>query len=282
MAALRLRPARRLSRLLLGAVLAGCICAAGQGHAQEPPFLDNEEDYGRPMDGSALKVCIDPRDPAWEIDRDIAGAVAGLLLLEPEIYLVPDTRNTSVLDDVYAHLRGNCRAFFGFKLIAAFYPEWLTATRPYYQAHYVFVGRHPLPDRLGAIPPGTAVGATLGTAADFGFLQHNNLQPAERRWRRVPFGADDRALAAVRDGSVAAALVWGPSALPLVTGEGAAFGIVAPDPVRIAPMPVGALLLSSDTYLRQSIDRAIEALIAGGEIDAILAAHGTEGLISGF
>lgn len=248
---------------------------ASSGSAQDRPFLSNEEDFGRPVDGTELDVCIDQRDPAWQIDEAIAREIAAVLLLDPQIHYVGGGAVSSPFDEVYYYLRADCRVFFGFKLIAGHYPEWVAVTRPYYDANYVFVGLDPAIDRLSDLPPATPIGATSGTTADFQFLQFNNLQAAAQRWQRIPYGTDAQALIGLENGTVAAALVWGPSLLPQ-DGEGAPSterNILAPEPVQLPPMPVGGLLLSTDTYLRQELDTAIVALDAQGYFEDLAARY---------
>lgn len=271
---------RRFSAFRQTAMFALALAAAGAPPAaQDRPFLRNEEQFGRPIDGERLRVCIDPRDPAATIDREIAEAIASVLLLELDVYLIPDTRVTAEFDDVYILLRGDCRVVFGFKLITGFYPDWVTATRAYYNANYVFLARSPAPARLGDLPAGTPVAATLGSIADFAFLKYNNTLPAPRRWQRIPLSSDEMSIAALQGSSVDAALVWGPSALA-TAGDNLA--ILDPSPVRVSPMPVGALLLSTDSFLRVSIDQAISALIDEGAITRIVESHDAASVLSGF
>ncbi|SDG69768.1 substrate-binding periplasmic protein [Pelagibacterium luteolum] len=257
------------------ALLVAFALAAGSATAQDRPFLYNEEDFGRPVDGTELDVCIDQRDPAWQIDEAIAREIAAVLLLDPQIHYVGGAAVTSPFDDVYYYLRAQCRVFFGFKLIAGHYPEWVAVTRAYYDANYVFVGSDPNVARLGDLPPRTAIGTTSATSADFLFLQFNNLQPTAQRWRRIPFGTDAQTLSALESGTIAAALVWGPSLLDLTDGDALPPDVqfIAPDPVQLSPMPVGGLLLSTDTYLRQEIDTAIVALQAQGYLDQLVAQY---------
>ncbi|HTN64082.1 MAG TPA: transporter substrate-binding domain-containing protein [Devosia sp.] len=259
-------------RLLLVAALFvfGPFTAA---FAQDKPVLPDEERYGRPSDDFSLRFCVDPRDPGWMFDQAMGEAIAGALLLEPKVHVITDTMVTADFDDIYRHLLGDCSVYFGFKLIAGGYPDWVTVTRAYYQTGYVLVAKAPAPARLADIPPHTALGASMGSTADFRLIQYNNSLPATQRWRRFPMGSDEQALQAVVDDGVAAALVWAPSwfALSKTHPEFAALETVAPEPLTIPPMPVGALLLSRDVFLRTNIDQAIGALIADGTVAKLLA-----------
>ncbi len=68
-----------------------------------------------------------------------------------------------------------------------------------------------------------------------------------------------------------AALVWGPA---LLADQRPGLSVISSEPIRFEPMPVGGLLLSTDTFLRQSIDDAIAALSAAGTLDELVGDHG--------
>jgi polar amino acid transport system substrate-binding protein len=84
--------------------------------------------------------------------------------------------------------------------------------------------------------------------------------------------SDEAALRALVKGQVGAALVWGPALWSLQKSEPAFAGlrIIAPAPLAPDAVNVGAAVLSSETFLRSSIDRAIAALNADGTIRTIL------------
>ncbi|MDB5623898.1 MAG: transporter substrate-binding protein [Devosia sp.] len=260
-----------------GRVLACCLIAvvglSPRIVAQDRPSLPDEEKYGRASDDYSFRFCVDPRDPGWEFDKAIGQAIAESLLLEPQMHVVADTNERAEFNDLYRHLLADCAIYFGFKLFAGGYPEWVTVTRAYYETGYVFVGKAPTPPTLGDIAPGEVLGVTIGSAADFRLVQFNNARPAEQRWRRFPMSTDLQALEAVLSGEAAAALVWGPSfyALSKTRAEIAALEIIAsPAPLSLPPVAIGGVLLSRDTFLRNTIDQAIAALVADGVVDELL------------
>src|SRR5262245_39972611 len=124
---------RVLAALLLG-VLANSALAQ-----QPPPVVPDAWKYGRRFEESTLSFCIDPRDGAWQVQQEIAEAVAGALLLQPKPYAVPNLSVVQELDDVYVMLLQSCDLYFGFKLLPQAYPSWLALTRGFYEASYVFV-----------------------------------------------------------------------------------------------------------------------------------------------
>ena len=245
--------------------------------AQEPaPFVTEAERPGRFADDFTLRYCVDQRDPAWEIDQAIGEAIAGALLTEPVAHVVEDPLVREDLDRLYRHLLQDCSIYFGFKLLPGVYPDWLTVTRPYYEVGYVLVVKHPEWKQLADIPKDQAIGPTIGTAADFRLIQYLNSLPSGERWPRFPQSSDEIAVNAVAGGSVAAALVWGPSFSALVKANPqlASLRTIALDPLPASKVPVGAVLLSTETFLRSSVDQAIESLIADGTIAGILAERG--------
>lgn len=261
--------------LTLGAAVL-LAALAGSASAQEPvPFVPDASLPGRFADDFTLRYCIDPRDPAWEVDRDIAIAIAGALLVEPAEFVVEDPSVRESLDRLYTHLLQDCAIYFGFKLLPGLYPEWLTVTRPYYNVGYVLVTASPDWSSLGDIPPGTPISPTLGTAADFRLIQYNNSLDPARRWQRFPASSDEAALSSVISGGTEAALVWGPSlkALSATHPEYVGLRAIALDPLPTLAAPVGAVLRNTETALRTSVDRAIESLVADGTIAAIIADH---------
>lgn len=265
----------RIGLLVISALFSVFPLAA---HAQQdpPPFVVDEDTVGRFSDDFTLRYCIDPRDPSWQVDQAIAEAIAGALLIDPAPYVVPDQEVREPIDNLYRHLLADCSIYFGFKLLPGVYPEWLTVTRPYYEVGYVLAVSNPDWQKLGDIPKSLPLGPTMGTSADFRLIQYLNSLPAAERWRRFPITTDDVALDEVLSGEVAAALVWGPSfsALQAANPKYSGLRTIALDPLPASSVPVGAVLLSNETFLRSSVDQAIASLVKDGTIAKIVAEHG--------
>jgi len=243
---------------------------------EEPPFLWDENRYGRAEDTFSLSYCVDPRDPSWEADRDIGEAIADALLLEPKPFMVESPSIEIDETQLYHHLLRDCRLYFGFKLISQGYPDWLTVTRPLYELRYILLGRDGTGDALADLPPGGAIASVLGSSADLRLIQFNNSRPAAEQWKRFPYGSDEAALGALLSGEADAALVWEPTFARLLKENDryASLKVIRPEPLNLPPMPVGAVLLSEDTYLRVNVDRAIADLSTDGTIAEILERHG--------
>lgn len=259
--------------ILAAAVLA--VGAAGVAMAQLP-YVPDEWRYGRNQDNATLRYCIDPRDPDHPVAQEIARAMAAALLVQPVAYTVEDQSVTSDFDVLYRMLLEHCDVYLGFKLISEAYPDWLALSRPYYQAAYALVVADPGWQRLADVPLDRPIGATLGTTADIRLIEYLQALPAGQRWRRFPMSSDDAAIAALRDGTLAAALIWQPSlwARRQVDPALAGLRVIQSDPLPATVLGVGGALLSDQTFLRSSLDQAIAALIADGTLQAILDAQG--------
>lgn len=244
--------------------------------AAQTPYVQDEWKYGTRQDGTTLHYCIDDRDPDLPVARKIAQAIAGALLLEPKEHAVGDDWAGEDLDNVYRVLIEDCDLFLGFKLIADAYPDWLTITRGYYRTSYVLVTADPGWTALADVPLTKVIGGTIGTSADIRLIQYvAALEPAQR-WTHYPMASDEASLNGVANGTLGAAVVWGPSFWALQKGhpEFAKLRIIAPKPLPATSIDVGAVLLTRETFLRANVDQAIAALTADGTIDTILKGFG--------
>ncbi len=261
--------------LALVVLLAGL--SPHQGSAEEPefffkPFAPNHWTFGRRLDESQLRYCVDRRDPDWEVAAAIADAVASALLLEPQQYLVDRNFVAEDITKVYALLVEHCDMHLGFKLIPGGYSQWATLTRSYYEAEYVFVTNDPDIGSLGDLQSGRPIGATLGTSAHVRLVSYVSALPARDRWPVHPKGTNDLALESLLDGSADVALVWAPTLWAKQRTE-PAFSVlrrIDPRPLPPTALGVGAIMLRDETFLRTAVDEAIAALIADGTISAIL------------
>ena len=266
---------RWMVRLLIAAavLLAGLSAA----RAEEPefyfkPYAPDHWTFGRRLDESELRYCVDRRDPDWEVGATIADAIAAALLLEPKRHEIERDFVAEDITKVYALLIEHCDMQLGFKLIPGAYQQWATLTRGYYESGYVFVTLDPDLGSLGDLAPGRPIGATLGTSAHVRLVAYVSALPEADRWPAYPMGTNDRALAALLDGAVDVALVWAPSlwAKQRADPAYADLRVIAPDPLPPTRVGVGAMMLGGETFLRTAIDEAIGALIEDGTITAIL------------
>ncbi len=263
---------------LLACVALAAIFATPAAAQQEPEFYNDqpyaygEWNIGRRTDDSQFRYCVDPRDPSWEQDAEIADAIAAGLLLQPHRYVTPSEIEVEDLTKLYAILLEHCDVYMGFKLIPSGYPPWLTVTRAYNEVGYIFVTPKAGLNALSDLPPGRPVAATLGTTAHVRLASYNLSLPAQQRWPVFPYGNDQLALESVLNGSADVALVWAASfrSVQLQNSAFAAFRPIAATPLPATSLGVGGLLLRQNTFFRAAIDDAIKALTADGTIPAIL------------
>lgn len=271
---------RRLTDvLLLLALAAFCAALPASAWAQADPDFYDDQPYapgqwqiGRPLNQSDLRYCVDPRDPSWQVDGEIADAIAQILLLEPKRYVVPSQYTIEDFTKVYAILLQNCDVYMGFKLIPDGYPDWVTLTRAYDQIGYEFVTAKPEIHALADLPPGRPIAGTIGTTATIRVSAYSAALPIDKRWPVFPFNADDMALNSLLEGEADVAVVWAPSFWDKQQHDKAyaAFHAIDPNPLPPTTLGVGGLLLKQNTFLRSAIDQAISALIADGTIKSIL------------
>ncbi len=261
---------------MLMLALAGLVPAPALAQ-QEPefferPFAPEQWNIGRRTDESKLRYCVDPRDPSWEVDGAIAEAIAQALLLEPVRHVV---ESKIVLEDItklYEILLKDCDLYMGFKLIPEGYPQWVTLSRPYYEAGYVFVTADPDIHALADLAPGRPIGATMGTMAHYRLVSYLIALPAEQRWPAYPFGTNDQTLKSLLEGTVDVALVWGPDFWSRQRSDPAYAGLHTIDSAPLPPttIGVGVLMLAEQKFLRSGIDQAIAALSADGTFAKII------------
>ncbi len=248
--------------------------------AEEPEFFDRPSapgqwNIGRRLDESQLRYCVDQRDPDWQVAAAIADAIAQGLLLEPQPYVVDSQIVMQDITRVYAVMLEHCDMHMGFKLIPQGYPEWVTLTRPYYEADYVFVTADPEVNALADLVPTRAIAATMGTSAHLRLVSYLTALPVQDRWPTFPMGTNDLALQSVLNGTADVALVWAPSFWAMQQSDPAYADLHVVDPTPLPPttLGVGALMMSNQTFLRTAVDEAIAALTADGTIAEILDTH---------
>src|SRR5204862_7885068 len=97
------------------------------------------------------------RDPDLTVARKIGEAVAGALLLQPKEHVIGENVVGESLDSLYRIFLETCDVYFGFKLLADTYPEWIKVTRPYYRGSYVVVATHADWRALADVPVSQAI-----------------------------------------------------------------------------------------------------------------------------
>lgn len=266
---------------VLLAFLVASPSSAQEAEFNEVPYADGQWELGRRLDESQFRYCVDKRDPEWEVAAAVADAIAAGLLLEPQRYVVDSEIVLEDITKVYARMLEHCNVHMGFKLIPEGYGTWISLTRAYYESQYVFVTADPDLQRLGDLPPGKKIGATMGTSAHIRLVSYLTALPAEQRWPAYPFGTNELAIDSVLSGSVDLALVWAPIlwAKQQQDPAYAKLRVIGSDPLPQTTVSVGAIVLSDEKFLRSAIDEAIVALSADGTFTQIYESFGFPGTV---
>jgi polar amino acid transport system substrate-binding protein len=203
---------------------------------------------------------------------EIVDSVAGALLLEPQRYVVNSDIDDEDITKIYAIMLEHCDLHMGFKLIPGHYADWITLTRSYYHAEYVFVTADPDLQTLANLAPSRAIGPVLGTSAHIRLVSYIKALPAEDRWPIYPMGTSELMLKSLLNGTIDVGLVWAPTFWAKQHQDPAYAELHVIDPTPLPPtiLGVGALLLADKIFLRTVFDEAIKALIEDGTIAGIL------------
>src|SRR5215510_278483 len=249
-------------------------CTLAGGALAQTPFVPDDWKFGKRQEPNTLHYCVDARDPDFPVARKVGAAIASALLLAPKEHVIGEGQVTEDIENLYRVFLETCDLYLGFKLIPDAYPDWLTVSRPYYRVSYVVAATDPGWKSLADMPRSQAIGATIGTSADLRLIQYLQALLARERWSRFPMADDEAALRVVLRGTAGAALVWAPALWALQAREQdfAKLRVIAPAPLPVSTADVGAALLSNESFLRSSVDRAIASLTADGTIEALLRA----------
>jgi polar amino acid transport system substrate-binding protein len=250
----------------------GAVLAAGEPEFYDVPFANNQWNIGRRVDESKLRYCIDRRNPDWELAGEILDAVAGALLLEPQRYVVKSDIIDEDITIIYALLLEHCDIQMGFKLFPGGYADWLTLTRSYYHAEYVFVTADPDLITLADLAPTRPIGPMMGTAAHILLVSYIKALPREDRWPIYPMGTSELMLKSLLNGTIDVGLIWAPAFWAKQRQDPAYAKLHVIDPTPLPPtiLGVGALMLADKVFLRTAFDEAITALTEDGTIARIL------------
>lgn len=221
-----------------------------------------------------MVFCINTASILAEFDRDVAEAVADILLVDPVFYDVEYRDQTWPLDyaipitepEFATVLLSSCQAFAGYPYPEQDgIPEWLTISRPYFSSSFVLMVRDPDIAPLEQLPPDAVIGSRL--AAPETELLRLRIAGSSVRW--LPFTNNESLLHALEDGGIDAALVWQPAVRSLETDL-----VEAGNPLPQVHQEFAFALPSNLTYLRTQLDVAIQSLQDSGTLDEILAGHG--------
>ncbi len=264
----------------LGAVAAVILlCAPAQAQVLPPQLMTQE----RPIQGNTIRACVDDMSAGGKLDRAIAEAIGDALFLNVEF--VEALRGFPLDGDGYLaelqiQLNNDCDLFLGVAVQPNMpFPDWAVITRPYAEVPFVLVTDKPEYASLADIPYGSTIGTALASLGERVFATSVSQRPRDQRWKRLPYADFELMTTRMREGKLAAMLLWHPSLLQLAEADPtvADLKIISLDPVPTAHVEVGALVSTRNTFLRTQIDQAIGELAADGTIDRIMADLGIVG-----
>lgn len=249
-------------RSLLGIGLSFLL--AGHVLAQAPFVPPEFYNSIRPDFGNRLPLCILPESATAERDRETASEIARILLLEPEI--VEIEADMGMLDEagiwpvIFEELAQSCVGVMGVQIIPGeVTPDWMTLSRPYFEAPYVLISKEPGVQNLTDLPQGTRLGVPLFTPIDTEVMVAIE-SGALGGVRRLPYDRPELMASLMEQGELDAAIVWAPhlERPQLQRDFFAGQGSVAP--LRQNTRAIAVLLREQDHMLRMIIDEAIAAL----------------------
>lgn len=227
-------------------------------------------------DDGTISYCIDDRIPGWEVDRDIALAIADSLLLEPRFVYITEELGTRSQDYMgvpenvlFILLDDKCDAFAGMPIgDRIVHPEFVTPSPPYMTTHYVIASRV---DGIDALADFEAEDSPrLGVPVQSpmtGSLAYYSPQTRIHVFRNE---------AILLDGIIAEKVPAGiflETTLRAMLEENPDAPALSVHPATGLPGSewlVGMLLLNNRTYMRELLSDGIRTLTADGTIDAIL------------
>lgn len=251
---------RRLS------VLGLCALLAGQAAAQVPFIPPEFYNSIRPDFGNRLPLCILPDSATEPQDRRAAEEIAHLLLLEPDVIEIE--ANMDMLDEmgiwpvIFKELAERCIGVMGVQIIPGeMMPDWMTLSRPYFEAPYILLSTDPAVGTVADLPAGTRLGVPLFTPIDTEVMMVIAAGGQFAGLRRLPYDRPELMASLMRSGELDASIVWEPH-LARPTLEPLDFFTTRASvaPLRENIRSVAILLRTQDEMLRTMIDNAIGVL----------------------
>lgn len=255
-------PVRKCITSGLAAALA--LGAWGAAPAQKPFVPVESYDRTRPDFGNRLPLCVFPNSATLERDREVAAEIAQLLLLEPDIVEMDINFDTldagGVWPSVFLYLAERCVGVMGVQLIPGTQmPDWLTITRPYFQAPYLLVDLSGEATSLYDLPADARLGVPIRTPVDLEVLQLIAAGGAFADFQRRPYDRLEVLDLLIASGALDAAIIWKPHLQSEAFSQYADSAVPAV-PLKETKRSLGIVLRSQDEMLRTMIDDAIAAL----------------------
>lgn len=225
----------------------------------------------RRLVGDEITFCVDDRSPASAVDIAIAQALADSQLVQANFFRIsemPGRTDQVVINDdlLFVLLSDECDAFIGMRggdrvTVAQF----VTVTRPYYEARYVLASTRPDLDSFQAVRD-----ANVQLGIPVNSRMNSSVSYFESSTYRRVFPSEQALYDALTAGESEAGLFFGPELVAMAGDDIANLTLSRVDPVPNGDVPIMMLLFVDQTFVRGILDDAIAALEEAGTIDVIL------------
>jgi len=266
-----------LSLLLFTAIVLMPSFAHAQLSDQPPPLSRDFLNDVRNLEGDSIDFCYYTNSLTADLDIAVATSIGEILLLDTNIIPIDGAISIPGLDfiplseeELFMYLSNECDAFMGFSLAPGAYPEWLTFSRSYVDTRFVAFGRDTSVDSLSDLQAGDIVGTVMLTEGDTLLGSLITSQNEASRWRRFPYPDTNLLVERLLDGTVEIGVAWEPSLEFILDSTGESVKSVSAGTLSLPRRAIGIALSSADSFYRNSLDFAIDELIANGDLAQIL------------
>lgn len=255
------------------------LVGTGMAFAQTSGIPPEELTNTRRQAGDAINVCVDATGQSRAFDLDVARAIGDALFLQVnpiEGFGGFPVNGDGFIDELTLAMNNTCDLFMGVSVSTeAQVSEAFSITRPYVTIPFVLAVANPDWQKLADIPLDQRLGTAMASIGEMTYITWAQQRAKSERWIRLPYADPNLMATRVLDGTIAGMILWQPALAKLQQErtEAQTLRIIGTDPVAETAIRVGALVSSRNSFLRNQVDQAIDALTADGTIDALLEKH---------
>ena len=264
--------------------LAFALLSSGTAFAQTSGIPPEELNNTRRLAGDSINVCFDITSLGRPFDEDVAQAIGDALFLRVNVvegFGGFPLNGDGFMDELALAMNNTCDVFMGVTVSAnSPFSEAFSITRPYATIPFVLAVSDPAFQFLGDIPKDRPLGTAMASMGELNYITWAQQQPEGESWARYPYPDPSKMATRVLDGTIAGMILWQPAMARLLreNPQTEALRVIDATPVPASAVSVGALVSSRNGFLRSQMDQAIDALVADGTIEALLAEHGYLGV----
>jgi len=255
------------------------LLGTGVAFAQTSGIPPEELTNTRRQAGDSITVCVDATGQSRAFDLDVAQAIGDALFLQVkpiEGFGGFPVNGDGFMDELTLAMNNTCDLFMGVSVSTEVQvSEVFSITRPYVTIPFVLAVANSDWQKLGDIPLDQRLGTAMSSIGEMTYITWAQQRAKSERWVRLPYADPDLMATRVLDGTIAGMILWQPTLAKLRADRPDAQKLrtIATDPVAETAIRVGALVSSRDSFLRNQVDQAIDALVADGTIQGLLDKH---------